>query len=213
MAFRLTVLASCLGLAWAYMGVAAARTPQQPSARLAEFPVRIDGWMGAALPLDRDVLDVLGVDEHVSRTYTAPGRTVQLYVGYYSTQRRGDSIHSPMNCLPGAGWVPVAAGRLRIGVDPARPPVEVNRYVIAKGLDRQLVLYWYQSQGRVVASDYWSKVYLVLDSIHRHRSDAALVRVITPLDRGEAVEAPEAERTAAAFVEVIFPVLDAHLPR
>jgi EpsI family protein len=84
--------------------------------------------------------------------------------------------------------------------------------VIQKGLDRQVVLYWYQSHGRVVASEYWSKIYLVLDSIRLNRSDAALVRVIAPVDEARPNAEIDAERSAISFVQAMFPTLDAFLP-
>jgi EpsI family protein len=88
-------------------------------------------------------------------------------------------------------------------------PIEVNRIVISKGLDQQLVLYWYQSHGRVVASEYWGKIYTVLDALRTNRTDAALVRVICPV--GGAAEA-KAEREAVRFVQSFFPLLDDYLP-
>ena len=90
-------------------------------------------------------------------------------------------------------------------------PLTVNRYVIAKGLDRQLVLYWYQSHGRVVASEYAAKFYLVADSIRMNRSDGALVRVVTSINPGETEIA--AENHAVAFTESSLPVLDSYIPR
>ena len=137
-----------------------------------------------------------------------------LYVGYYGSQRQGDTVHSPLNCLPGAGWVPTAVGRRTLSVSDnghART-IEVNRVVIQKGLDRQLVLYWYQGHGRVVASEYWGKVYLVADAIRMNRTDGALVRVMVPLrDDGRDAEAAS-EQAAEDFTRDVFPLLGRHLP-
>ena len=127
---------------------------------------------------------------HHAHLLHAPCGAVGLYVGYHDSQRQGDTIHSPLNCLPGAGWQPLEQGRITVSVrdhGTARPaPIEVNRVVIGKGLDRQLVLYWYQSHRRVVASEYWGKVYTVLDAMRYNRTDAAMVRVITPVRDGRA---------------------------
>jgi EpsI family protein len=86
-------------------------------------------------------------------------------------------------------------------------PINANRMVIQKALDKELVLYWYQSHGRTIASEYASKAYLVLDSIRQHRSDAALIRVITPMTAGDA-----ATRAATEFVQALRPSLAAHVP-
>jgi EpsI family protein len=180
------------------------------------FPMQIQQWTGQQLPpLDSRILAVLGVDDYMSRYYSTPEHAgVGLYVGYYNSQRQGDAIHSPMNCLPGAGWEPLSRSTIGIPVTVGEGPAEINanRYVIQKGLDRQLVLYWYQSHGRTVASEYWSKLFLIRDAVQLNRTDAALVRVIAPIspnvDDGEA----SAERQATDFVKAMFPLLPGYLP-
>jgi len=138
---------------------------------------------------------------------------VGLYVGYYATQRQGASIHSPLNCLPGAGWVPTQKSYESVIVPTDKGgsrTVQLNRIVIEKGLDRQLVLYWYQSHGRVVASEYWGKMYSVLDAIRINRTDAALVRIVVPVDSKVGVE--EADQRATEFTRALFPLLGNFLP-
>ena len=179
----------------------------------AAFPMQIGQWRAVVdPPLDKDVLRVLGVDDYLSRAYYQPnGAGVGLYMGFYGSQRQGDTIHSPMNCLPGAGWEPVSEGRLQIeNVDGAGRNVTVNRYVIQKGLDRTLVLYWYHGRGRVVASEYWSKAFLIRDAIVDNRTDGSMVRVIVPI-KDESKLAP-AEALAQEFVRAIFPTLSSYLP-
>jgi EpsI family protein len=160
--------------------------------------------------MDRATMNVLGVDDYVLRAYSSGDQIVGLYVGYYRSQRQGDTIHSPMNCLPGAGWVPVQAGRMRIPTT-GGGEVEVNRYLIQKGEERQVALYWYEGRGRTVASEYWSKAYLVWDAASRNRTDGALVRVLSPVARGE--DADAAARRAEAFTARLLPLLPAYVPR
>lgn len=180
------------------------------------FPGKIQQWTGQQLPpMDAKILAVLGVDDYLSRTYSTPDRAlVGLYVGFYSSQRQGDSIHSPMNCLPGAGWEPLSRSSIKIPVSMAGGTTEVdaNRYVIQKGLDRQLVLYWYQSHGRTVASEYWSKFFLIRDAVRLNRTDAALVRVIAPINPNAENAEMTAQRQADDFVKAMFPLLPAYLP-
>ena len=95
-----------------------------------------------------------------------------LYIGYFRTQRTGATIHSPKNCLPGAGWQPVVSETYQLSLDDGRK-VPINLYVIRKDLDQEIVLYWYQSHGRVVASEYWGKFYMVYDAMRLNRTDAA----------------------------------------
>lgn len=183
---------------------------------LAELPFRMGTWQGRPLAdFDQSILDVLGVDEYLNRLYLDPGRTFAgLYIGFYQSQRQGDTMHSPLNCLPGAGWLPVEQRRITIDVLERGEPrkIEVNSFVIEKGLERQAVLYWYQSHGRVVASEYWGKVYMVADAIRQNRTDGALVRVMVPIESSTSADAEKAERTAVAFVQELFPRLSQHLP-
>ena len=145
---------------------------------LAALAMEVGQWNGRpAARYDERIVAKLGVDEYLTRFYSRPGEgVVHLYVGYYQSQAEGNSIQSPKNCLPGAGWQPISSGETQIPVGSGEA-VKVNRYLIQKGRERQMVLYWYQSHGRVVASEYWAKLYLVMDAIQMNRTDGALVRV------------------------------------
>lgn len=207
----------CLMLGATSVFLANARKSEAPISRTTfeSFPMTLQSWRAVNdPPLEDDILKVLGVDDYASRIYYKPdGAAVGLYMGYYNSQRQGDTIHSPMNCLPGAGWEPVQEDRLTIAnADGAGRDITVNRYVVQKGLERQLVLYWYQSRGRVVASEYWSKFYLIHDAMRSNRTDGALVRVIAPIAVGADDNGAAAEKLAEQFVRALFPVLPSYLP-
>ncbi len=207
MARRLFLLALCLLGAAAFVGSASRPETRPARLPLANLPMTIGPWQGhEAAPLDRETLAVLGADDYVNRWYQAQGGAATLFIAYYASQRQGDAIHSPMNCLPGSGWQPIERGREQIAV--AGRVLDVNRYVVQQGTERQVVLYWYQGRGRTVASEYWSKAYLILDAALRHRSDGALVRVTAPVVTSEQA----AGETAARFVRALFPFLGEHLP-
>jgi EpsI family protein len=181
-----------------------------PHLAVQEFPKEIGAWFGQDAPLQPEVKQILGDGDFLVRFYRAPGLPyIDFFLAYFPTQRTGSTIHSPQNCLPGSGWIPADLKRIELinGVKAAL----VNRYIIAKGLDRQLVLYWYQSNGRIVASEYWAKFFLVADSIRRNRSDGALVRVVTPVASDESIES--AERRALDFARQALPQLDRFVPR
>jgi EpsI family protein len=212
MIVRATILSSLILVAGWYSARATAEEVTAPRESLAGLPRSIGPWTGAVdVPLDREVREVLGVDDYVNRTFVdASGQPVSLYIGYYASQRQGDTIHSPQNCLPGAGWQPVEGGRVPLDLDGRR--VTVNRYVIQKGLDRQVVLYWYQGRGRVVANEYANKFWLMLDAARLHRSDGALVRVVTPVSRSAHGALTAADAAAVDFTRAIFPRLATFLP-
>ena len=217
MIWRALVLMGAMVATSAYLSHAARAEPTPIRQPLSALPLRIGEWHGRLEPdLAPEILAVLRVDDYTTRMYWRASGAVGLYIGYHATQRQGASIHSPLNCLPGAGWVPVSQERrplvVESGAGGTKRPIEINRVVIAKGLDRQLVLYWYQSHGRVVASEYWGKAYSVYDAIRFNRTDAALVRVLVPVGEGGAEATERAEREALAFVRAIFPLLGEYLP-
>lgn len=209
--------ALCLLLAATTVFLANARRAETSVARsqFADFPMTFGAWQASVdPPMEEAVLKVLGVDDYLSRVYYQPnGQAVGLYMGFYGSQRQGDTIHSPLNCLPGAGWEAVSEGRMTIvNADGRGRDITVNRYIVQKGLERQLVLYWYQSHGRVVASEYWSKFHLINDAIRLNRTDGSMVRVIAPIHMNANDGGAAAERLGEQFVRVIFPVLPAYLP-
>lgn len=177
---------------------------------LSSFPLNLGQWQGRNEEIAPDALAVLGPGEFLSRIYQSPNEPyVDYFLAYFPSQRAGDTIHSPKNCLPGAGWAPIESGRMQIE-RPGGPPIDANRYVLEKGDSHMFVLYWYQSHGRAVASEYWAKYYLVADAIRTNRSDGALVRVITPISREE-TEA-NAEARAVSFSQNFLPVLNQYVP-
>ena len=151
---------------------------------LKNFPSQVGTWRqtGADTRFDVETEKVLRADDYVSRNYQSlDGRIASLYVGYYATQRNGATYHSPLNCLPGAGWVMSDGAVITITPRDGRQPFPANRYVVQNGNDRALMIYWYEGRGRAVASEYLAKVFTVIDSVRRRRSDGAMVRVMMPL--------------------------------
>ena len=186
---------------------AAIREPYVSRATLGEIPLEIDEWRGHdAAPLPDDVVATLGVDDYVNRRYVRHGVPVSMYIGYSGNQRSGDTIHSPQNCLPGAGWLPVSSGRERISLGSSA--VEVTRYEIVKGLDRQVVLYWYQGRGRIIAGDYANKAWLMLDAARYGRSNGGLVRLIRPV----VTSTDDARTELVSFASALLPRLSEYLP-
>jgi EpsI family protein len=173
------------------------------------FPDSVARWRAQQDSyLDTEVLGILKVDDYLMRRYADDsGRTLWLYVGYWATQRRGAQIHSPRNCLPAGGWEPVEAGRITIPVGP-HGAITVNRYLIQKDRDLQIVLYWYQSQGQTIAGEVPAKVEMVRSAIVRNRTDGALVRVSTPVVGG----VPETTERLVKYVQALYPILGEYLP-
>jgi len=214
---RCLAVSACLLVVAAALGTLTRTEAVALHQPLRTLPLSVGPWQGRdSQPFDAKLVAALGVDDYVNRSYVAPGGPwVSFYVGYYRSQRQGQTMHSPLNCMPGAGWEAIGRGRVAVPVPPGRgagsEAVEISKLVVQKGLDRQLVFYWYQAHGRIVASEYWGKVYTVVDAIRLNRSDGALVRVVVPISSREADAEYAAERAALEFVNRILPVLATHL--
>jgi len=176
---------------------------------LRELPYAIAGRTGQESPLQEQVIQAVGVSDYTNRFYFEQADApIQLYIGYYASQKTGDTIHSPKNCLPGSGWDPVTSGYATIPI-PGQHSVVVNEYVIQKDQEKQLVFYWYQGRGRVIASEYAGKFWMMMDAITRNRTDGALVRVVTPMSDGEA----NAHARLLGFTQILFPNVDGLIPK
>jgi EpsI family protein len=186
-----------------------------PRELLSALPMEIDAWSGRTLQdLSENAQEMLRVDDYINRAYIkADGTTIGLYIGYHTA----GGFHSPLNCLPGSGWISVTKGYLDLPVkSPADKPdtdfIHINRIIILKGADKQIALYWYQGCGRVIASEYWGLLYGMLDRMRRGRTDAALVRILCPADSLEPAAEAAAEKNAADFAIRIHPLLSRYLP-
>ena len=193
--------------------VAVSRRETVPLTRpLSELPSQLGAWsLVQESDVDQETMAVLRADDVLSRVYADPaqGRGASLFVAYFKSQRTGQAPHSPKNCLPGAGWTPSESDVVAIPIPGRAEPIAVNRYVVSKGDEKSVVLYWYQSRDRVVASEYRAKFYLVADAIRYNHTDTALVRVVVPVS-GNDTDA--ATNTAEEFVRASFVALRRHLP-
>jgi EpsI family protein len=158
--------------------------------------------------IDKETMDVLKADDTVTREYQNGRIEANLFVAGFRSQRTGKAPHSPKNCLPGSGWLPLADREISLDVGKAAP-IPVNRYVIAHGDQRELVYYWYQSRDRAVANEFKAKFWVVADAIRFNRTDTALVRVIVPIvNKDEA----RADQEASDFVKSFYSTLLEYLP-
>jgi EpsI family protein len=179
---------------------------------LSTFPLALGDWQGRDLPISPATREVLGPGDFLSRDYfnLSQQQVVNLFIAFFPSQRQGDTIHSPKNCLPGAGWIPVQSTHIWMDGQNGRK-VEVNRFLVDKGGEKALVLYWYQAHGRVTPSEYTAKYRLITDSIVMNRSDGALLRVTTLLKDDENLS--DAEGRAVRIAQLAAPFLDRYIPR
>lgn len=180
---------------------------------LASFPAKLADWDSSEIVQDKRTLEVLGPGDFLERIYQDPNGKlpyVDVFLAYFPSQRAGEAPHSPQHCLPGSGWDPEENVRVTLDL-PGHGPFPANRYVISKGDERRLVLYWFWAHDRGVASEYWAKFYLVKDAIRMNRSDGSLVRLVTPMLPGETPE--QAQQRIRPFTSAAVPILDNYIPR
>ena len=169
-------------------------------------------WRGTRQSLEGIYLDTLKLDDYVMADYASDRSSpINLYIAYYNSQRKGEAVHSPRSCLPGGGWqLRDFDQRTLADVKINGQPLRVNRTLIELGDHRQLVYYWFQQRGRVITNEFAVKWYLFWDSLTRHRTDGALVRLIIPLPRTSDVAI--ADRQLTEFAGQIVPKLPQYLP-
>ena len=182
-----------------------------PRKDFAGFPRVIGDWTAVSdQSIDRQSMEILKVDDYMMREYrNSKGEIVNVYVGYFKSQREGKGIHSPRQCLPGAGWMPQETNVYQLPISARKPgKAEVNRFIMGKGANRMLYLFWYQGRGRIYADEYWNKVYLITDSITMRRTDGALVRMSNVITTNH----EDALKTQLAFISQIMPLLPEYIP-
>ena len=180
---------------------------------LASFPTRLGDWVGTDIPIPPEILNTLGRGEFLQRDYfdqNARDPGVSLYLAYFPNQQAGQRRHLPENCLTGSGWSTVESGTTTLSL-PGFRPFPANRYLITKGSERQLVLFWFWGRGRGVASEDRADFYLVVDSLRLNRRDDALIRINTPLQPGEEPDA--GQQRLLSFAERLSPAVGSYIPR
>jgi EpsI family protein len=195
-----------------------------PSEPLSLMPQTIGPWTSRDIPMEDDVLAILGKGDFLNRVYIGPrngtqpvsastsdlvGVPVSLFIGYFPTQRTGQSIHSPQHCLPGAGWEFLTSRYTDLTADDGKT-YHVGEYVISDGTVKQFVLYWYQAHGRSIPNEYTAKLFMIADAIRTNRTDGAIVRVITPVLPLESVE--DARARAVRFTKEMVPSIPRFIP-
>jgi EpsI family protein len=185
--------------------------PVTTAESLARFPGTVGPWTGRDVALDPEVIKVAAVDDFLNRQYTSAQGTLGFYVGYYQSQRQGESLHSPLFCLPGSGWQPVGTGEVPLTADAASPVVK--ELVVERSGTRLMVLYWYQTLKRVTGNEYGRKLFLMSDAFTSGRTDVALVRIIAPIDFRNPQGEANALAVARPFGALVMPELQARLFR
>jgi EpsI family protein len=190
-----------------------------PSRPLSEMPSTIANRTSVDIPIDAETLAILGKGDFLNRLYSWPRGVpfekpgdladIGLYIAYFPTQRSGQSIHSPQNCLPGAGWT-FESSSVTAFTDASGKEYRVGEYLITNGNATEEALYWYQLHGESIASDYKAKFYTLGDSIRYGRTDEALIRIMTPVSHGE--DRADARNRVIGFAQQIAPLLPAYVP-
>lgn len=197
---------------WYLLQNSIAVTPTPIKQSLASFPTTIGQWKVVhSSESSKDIIEMLGVDDDLQYTYQNPeGKIVTLYIGYYSAVGVTGAYHSPKNCLPGGGWGidDISPVTLDTGIEGNSKSV-VSQMMIRNGDKYQLVLYWFQNRGRIIASEYWEKIYLVLDALRIKRRDGTFVRIMATVQGNDFATASD---DATEFSKQVMSYLESYLP-
>ena len=181
----------------------------KPNRPFSQFPLEIGPWRGVTSQMDEQVYNILGVEDYIMANFSKnTGQRVNLYVGFYQSQSKGDLIHSPKNCMPGAGWNIAQSSVMPIDLPKSGKTIKIAKLLLANGGQKQVVYYWFQSRGRIINSEYMQKIWLVVDSITKNRTDGSFVRLIAPVIKDETA----AEVLLTQFADDIFPTLNQFIP-
>ncbi|WP_136807962.1 exosortase C-terminal domain/associated protein EpsI [Desulfosediminicola flagellatus] len=178
---RVLIVLVLFVVTWYVMDVTGEVKPVPIKKTLSKFPHSVGEYsLSNSFQSSSEVVELLGVEDYIQYNYIHPdGRRINLYVGYYEAVGMGAGYHSPRNCIPGGGW----------GIDNVIPRTldvnsrsneksNISEMVIRRGNELQVVYYWYQNRGRVIGSEYWEKIYQVMDALLSGRRDGAFVRVM-----------------------------------
>ena len=175
------------------------------------FPRQIGEWtLISRRSLSEQIENKLGVDDYLDWEYVSPaGHVASLYISYFSSMEN-KGFHSPRNCMPGAGWDVASLHPLVLEAHHSKKTeIEINEMILQKGIERQVVLYWYQCRGRFVRSEYMEKIYQVLDSIVKRRTDGAFIRIMGPVS---GINTDRTTTYLTGFTEQVIPILNEYLP-
>lgn len=209
--FAVIALVSTLGFSTQFLRGDEEILPQRKG--FINFPEQLGAWSGRRDYIEKRYLDELKLTDYIIMNYqSADGKNaVNFYTAYYASQRNGAAIHSPRSCIPGDGWQITSFGQKDFpDILFENSPLRVNRAVIEKGDYKQLVYYWFPQRGRLITNEYLVKWYLFYDAITLHRTDGALVRLVTALDKGQGIEI--ADQRMQSFLKDLAQVLPQYLP-
>jgi EpsI family protein len=204
--FRTGTIVVIMSLTYAAIMWSGQRSPEELYQSLDTIPMEIDDWQGSsAEKLSQAEEDVLRASSYIKRNYDREDASnAGLFVAFYAMQRAGEAMHSPKHCLPGSGWEIWNYSETEVPFEDG--VAVINKYYIQRGQDRLLVLYWYQSYDRIVASEYYAKICLVWDSVVAQRTSGSIVRITV-------ADTPEGERQALDLASKMMPLVKSVLPR
>ena len=208
---RLTIILALFGLTYFLMQVTGTARTVPIKKSLSLFPKQIGEW---SFVNSRDLSDatikMLGVDDYIEYNYVSKdGMKVNFYASYFASVGTTGGYHSPRNCLPGGGWGIADLSTLELHPESSTGPATINSMIIQNGPDRQITLYWFQNRGRIIYSEYWDKIYTVIDAIFKQRRDGTFIRIMAPTTQDNI---KNTEAALKEFAEEAMTILDGHLP-
>ncbi len=188
-----------------------AENPPHRSAEFGSIPYEENGYRGEEYRFSEYSYEILQADTTTLRLYQGPDQEPYwLFIAYFESQKYGSQIHSPKHCLPGGGWQILHHDPYALLL-PDGSRKEINRLVIADRGRRQLMLYWFETRGGAIRSEFGLKWDLVMNSLFFRPTDAAIVRLTMPIDE-EGGGLNGALSRAESYFRVFYPAIERALP-
>lgn len=204
---RIIIVSSIIFLFALYLNIYSFHEIVPLKKALDEFPLSWKGWAGKVYFFDDRILERLRADEYIFREYTRGNNKINVYIGYYGTQREGAQIHSPKHCLPGSGWFKLFEKKRVLDIGNTGK-INFIEALYQKDADKELFIYWYKMKDVYITNDYILKLYMILNSLRYQRNDAAFIRFSTPV--GNNVE--DSEYLIEVAMRDFLPLLKDYLP-
>lgn len=208
--FKNAIIASILMiLVFSYLKFMNHGKDVEPLKPFSTFPKQIGLWKGTEHFFSDEIYNFVGVDDSALINYSNPPENeIQLYIGYYKSQRKGDMIHSPKNCMPGSGWEITSTTYENIETKDGET-IRIIKLILEKGAEKQIVFYWFHGRGRIVDSEYKQKIYLVIDSIFKNRTDDSFIRIISPVNNNQI---DNTLKSMKEFTKDLMTILEQYIP-
>ncbi|MCP5008182.1 MAG: EpsI family protein [Planctomycetes bacterium] len=172
------------------------------------LPLDFKEWSGREIEIGKRTLEILETNDVLMRNYRGKDSApVQLCIVYASNNRKVS--HPPEVCYKGSGWSLEYKGPLLLSTGPGiKPGFPVIKLVIEKGIQKNLVFYWYKCNDDFTSNYYKQQINIVKSGIIDGKSTSGMIRISTQIEDNEEIASARIEN----FFMDLLPLIEEYLP-